>query len=258
MLDRIKKKQFEGFKEFVQSMEITGSQTRVPIFTAGILEDPLFMGWVMKNIMTFEDFLKLPSDEIESVLKTQDQMMGILAKCIYDPSPEVMKLLESSIPRFISKLKDELSYLTEVSSQEKDSARFHIVKVTRKMQMQELIQGFPWKLPAQDVFFSKTFKDGLGQIMFENGVLAAEGNFSKGKRSGSWRHNYETGNVLAEGDYLDGLKAGNWVFYYGSGGIKAQGKYKADLRHGPWKEFDRNGKVTDLDYVEGSTKKIGV
>ena len=68
MLERIKKKQLDGFREFVVSLETTSMQSRGQIFTSGVLEDPLYMSWVMKNIRTYEDFLKLPADEIEKVL----------------------------------------------------------------------------------------------------------------------------------------------------------------------------------------------
>jgi hypothetical protein len=59
MLDRIKKKQADGFKEFVSSMETTGSPMRGQILTAGLMEDPIYMTYVMKNLKTFNDFLQL-------------------------------------------------------------------------------------------------------------------------------------------------------------------------------------------------------
>lgn len=251
MLDRIKRRQLDGFKEFVINMETTGAQTRAHIFTAGVLEDPIFMSYVMKNIRTFKDFLELPSDDIDSVLTSQEQVLAIFAKCLFGSEESKIMEMESIIPRLMSRLKDELSYIKELTPQEVESAKYFILKATRKLQMEETINGFSWKFPPQDVFYPKTLKDGPGKIMFENGVLAAEGVYSKGKRIGSWRHNYDTGNILAEGDYLDGFKAGVWVFYYSNGQIKAQGKYKDDLKNGLWKEFDRNGKLTEFQYKEG-------
>ena len=251
MLDRIKRRQLDGFKEFVVNMETTGVQTRGHIFTAGVLEDPIYMGWVMKNIRTFEDFLKLNSDDIETVLSSQEQLLGIFAKCIFGQDQMKIMELESVIPKHFSRIKDELSYMSEVTTQEKEGAKYFILKVVRKLQMDERIHGFHWNLPPQDLFYPKTHKDGNGVIYFENGVVAAEGQYSKNKRLGYWRHNYETGKILAEGDYLDGLKSGVWVFYYSSGSIKAQGKYVDDLKHGQWKEFDREGEVSEIDYKEG-------
>jgi hypothetical protein len=257
MLDRIKKRQNDGFKEFVINMETTAAVTRAQIFTAGVLEDPIYMSYVMKNIRTFDHFLELDSDDIDTVLSSQDQIMTLFAKCLNGAEEAKIMSLESTIPRLFSKFKDELSYLSDVSQQEKDGARFYIMKVTRKLQMEEKIHGFSWKFPPQDVYYPKVHKDGDAKIYFENGVVAAEGGYSKGRRIGAWRHNYDVGNVLAEGDYLDGAKTGVWVFYYSNGNIKAQGKYRADLKNGLWKEWDRNGVMSEVEYQEGVRKAAG-
>lgn len=254
MLDRIKRRQFDGFKEFVLNMETTGSTSRQQILMAGILEDPIFMTYVMKNVRTFDDFLNLPSDEIDTVLKTQDQLMGVLAKCIFGMPEDKIMALESSIPKHLSRLKDELSYLKEVTPSEKEGARYYILKVVRKLQTQEDIHGFKWHLPSQDLFHPKVHKDGKFQIFFESGVLAAEGEIVKGKRNHFWKHFYDTGKLMAEGEYTDGLKSAVWVYYYGNGNIKSQGKYKADLKHGMWKEWDRTGVVSQVEYNEGVKK----
>ncbi|MBA2403729.1 MAG: hypothetical protein H0V66_03075, partial [Bdellovibrionales bacterium] len=235
MLDRIKKRTFEGFKEFVLNMETTGTTSRSQILMAGILEDPIFMTYVMKNVRTFEDFIDLPSDEIDTVIKTQEQIIGVLAKCIYGMPEDKILAFENNIPKHISKLKDELSYLKEVTPSEKEGAKYFILKIVRKLQQQEQIQGFKWHLPPQDMFHPKILKDGQFEIYFETGVLAAEGQVLKGKRSDAWKHFYDSGKLMAEGQYNDGLKTGVWVIYFGNGSIKAQGKYKADLKHGQWR-----------------------
>lgn len=254
MLDRIKKRQIDGFKEFVINMETTAATSRAQIFTAGVLEDPIFMSYVMKNIRTFDDFLNLDSGEIDTILKSQDQIIGLFAKCLFGSDTAKIMSLESSIPRHMSRLKDELSYLKDVSPSEREGAKFYIMKVVRKFQQEEKIHGFQWRLPPQDVYYPKTLKDGAAKILFENGSMAAEGEHSKGKRSGFWKHYYDIGVLLAEGDYSDGLKTGVWVFYYSNGNLKAQGKYKADLKHGVWKEWDRAGVLTETEYLEGVKK----
>lgn len=247
MLDRIKKKQLIGFKEFVQNMETTPATKRVHIFMTGVLEDPIYMNWVMKNIKSFADVLKLPSEDIEAVLLIQEQLITIFAKSILNESIDPLVFL----PRLGGRVKDELSYLGEISEQEIASARSYILKMTRKLQMEEKIIGFDWLLPPQDVFFNKHIKDGHEQVYFDNGMLAAEGEYSKAKRVGYWKHNYDNGKLLAEGEYLDGLKVGTWVFYYSNGNIKSQGKYLNDQKHGIWQEWDRNGVLSEFKYREG-------
>lgn len=254
MLDRIKRRHFDGFKEFVLNMETTGSTVRQQILMAGILEDPVFMTYVMKNVRTFDDFLNLPSDEMEKVLSHQDQLIGVFAKCVFGMPDEKIMEFESMIPKFFVKIKDELSYLKEVTPAEKEGARYYILKIVRKLQMGEYINGFRWEHPPQDLFHPKVWKDGKAQIYFESGVLAAEGEIVKGKRNSFWKHHYDSGKLLAEGEYLDGLKTGVWVFYYGNGNIKSQGRYRQDLKQGLWKEWDRAGNMTQAEYSEGVKK----
>lgn len=255
MLERIKRRQFEGFKDFVQNLEITGSTTRAQIFTTGVLEDPVYMTWIMKNLRTFDDFLNLPGDEINTILASHEQLVGILAKCLKGQDPDKIKDVESAIPKLSSKLKDELSYLQEVTPSEREGAKFYLVKTARKLQAEDAIRGFHWMLPSMEIFHLKVIKDGPHESFYESGALAAHGEIYRGRRRGPWKHNYDTGQVLAEGEYLDGQKVGDWTFYYSNGSIKSQGKYRQDNKHGTWKDWDRNGESTESEYNEGV--KIG-
>ena len=255
ILDRIKKRQIEGFKEFVINMETSGGISRQQIFLSGVLEDPVFMTYVMKNLRTFEDFMDLPSDEISSLLNYHEQVLRVMAKCLFGLPKEKLIALESAIPNFVSKLKDEFSYLTDVSQSEQQIARYSILKLVRKLQTQDLIIGFKWIIPPQDLFYPKTMKDGRIEVHFESGVLAALGEIVKGRRCGSWKHYYDTGKILAEGEYKAGLKVETWVFYYSNGSVRSQGKYLADLKQGIWQEWDRQGKETKNEYLGGVKKE---
>jgi hypothetical protein len=254
MLERIKKRHYDGFKEFVMNMETTGGSGRQQIFLTGILEDPVFMSHVMKNIHSFDDFLSLPSDEIDCVLKLQEQMPSVLAKCVFGMDDKKMKEFEALIPKHVSKLRDELSVLSAVSAHEKEGAKYFILKTVRKMQNEDLIAGFGWKLPPQDLFFPKIYQDGENRIFFESGILAAEGSFFRGKRTNTWKHYYDTGKIFAEGEYDEGLKVGEWTYFFGNGELKSKGKYLADLKQGAWKEWDRVGNVSSVEYKDGSKR----
>jgi hypothetical protein len=232
-------------------METTHLTTRQQILTTGILEDPIFMSWVMKNCKTFEDLLNLSGNEIEALILHQEQVVLIMAKCLFGAPEGLLRSLATSIPKQFAKIKDELSYLQDVTNGEKEASKYFLIKLTRQLQLQEKIQGFAWNLPPQDIFYPLTYPDGKSQIHFDSGILAAEGDMFKGKRSGNWVHNYDNGKILAEGEYLGGLKHGVWVFYYGNGSLKSQGKYKNDLKHGLWKEWDRAGQVSEIEYMEG-------
>ena len=254
MLERIKKKQITGFKEFVINMETTSTEKRVQIFTAGVLEDPVYMNHVMKNIRTFNDLLSLNEDDLDKIIRSQDQILTLFAKSLFSSKELENYSIEASLPHLAARFKDELSYLKTVTPMEQDGARVYILKLARKLQMEERIHGFQWLLPPQDVYYPKVHKDGPVKIFFESKVLAVEGEILKGRRTGVWKHYYDSGKVLAEGDYLEGIKAGEWTFYYGNGNPKAQGKYKSDSKSGTWKEWDREGNLAEVTYVDGIRK----
>ncbi len=251
MLERIKKRQLDGFKEFVQNMETTGLWKRQQIITAGVLEDPNYMFWILKNIKSFESILELPSEDLEKVLSTQPQMIGVLAKAIVTLPQTEKEALTNSLPKFNSQIRDELSYMGEVPPAEVEGARFYLLKTIRTLQSEEKIEGFSWRLPPMDIFYPKTFDDGSVEIYFESGILAATGEMSKNKREGLWTHFYDNGKLLARGHYKDGLKEGKWEFYFGNGKNKAQGNYLDDNKHGIWQEWDRNNKMSESTYKQG-------
>ncbi len=252
MLERIKRKQFDGFKDFVQSLEITTGVARQQIFTAGILEDPLYMSWIIKNLKTFEDFMNLPSGEIDAVLSHQRQMIGVFVKCFWGEAPEKITSLETLTPKFMSEIKDELSYLASVTPAEKEGAKNYMIKTTRKLMNDEFINGFRWSLPPMEVFYPPSLKNGLNEILFESGIVAAKGTIEAGKRVGLWQHYYDNGSLLAFGDYYNGLKVGEWTFNFPNGKTKGQGKYLADEKQGLWKEWDRSGELHEVVYSLGA------
>lgn len=251
MLDRIKKRQLDGFKEFVQNMETTGLLKRQQIITAGVLEDPNYMFWIMKNIKSLPDILELPSEDVEKVLSTQSQVIGVLAKALFALPKDRIDGFVNSLPKFNSQVRDELSYINEVPPAELEGAKFFLLKTIRKLQEEEKIEGFSWRLPPMDIFYPKSFDDGKVEIFFESGVLAAEGEMLKNRRTGLWTHFYDSGKLLARGHYTEGLKEGKWEFYYGNGKSKAQGFYLEDNKNGAWKEWDRSEKCQEVTYNLG-------
>ncbi len=249
MLTRIKKKQYEGFKDFVESLETTVLSGRYNIIVSGILEDPSFMQWVTRNMKSFEHFLEFTSDDIEQVMRSNDSMIIMLARAMKNLDWEKYS---PNFSRFLGKLKDEMSYLPEVSAGEQEKAQFFILKAARKMQRQEQIQGFTWELPPQDIFHSLPLpREGVAQLKFIDGTVAAEGEALKGKKIGLWKHFYETKKILAQGSYQEDLKEGQWTFYYGNGEKRSEGRFINDSRHGEWKEWSREGELSLSEWIDG-------
>lgn len=249
MLSRIKKKQYDGFKDFVESLETTVMASRYNIIVTGILEDPAYMQWVTRNMKSFEQFLEFTSDDIEQIMSSNDSMMMMLARAMKNLDWDKYS---PNFSRFLGKLKDEIDYLAEVSPAEQERAQYFILKAVRKMQREEKIQGFSWELPEQNIFHALQLpREGLVQLKFIDGSVAAEGETLKGKRIGVWRHFFETKKLLAEGTYQEDLKEGQWTFYYGNGDKRSQGRFLADSRHGEWKEWSRTGELSLSQWTDG-------
>lgn len=252
MLERIKKKQIEGFKDFVESLETAPPASRAAIFMSGVLEDPRFMSWVTKNIRSFSGFLEFPTDEIEIVLRSSETMVTVLMKALSPKTEEELQQMSSVFPHFIGRLREENQLLSEVLPSEREAAQLHVLRAIRKLQKLEKIQGFHWELPPLEIFQERlAIKDGMIELTFDDGKIAAVGEILKGKRIGVWKHYYDNGQLMAEGPYLEGIKTGPWTFFYGNGAIRSKGKYQDDARHGLWEEWERDGTMREVEWVEG-------
>jgi hypothetical protein len=254
MLDRIKKRYQDGFKEFVLSLEASSSKVRGQIFLTGLLEDPVFMGHVVKNIKSFDDIISMGPEDLGVIISEDRQLIGVLATCLSNSQTKIQSF-EQRHPVLAPLVKEELSLMKSASPSEIEQAQQFFIKLTRKFQTQGKIKGFDWFLPPQEVYVSRRVSDGPVKIEFENGATAALGFHVKGKREGMWYHYYETGALLAVGNYSKGLKEGEWKFFYSSGKLKGVGEFRSDVRDGLWIDWDRSGKHTESTYENGTKKK---
>jgi hypothetical protein len=255
ILSRLKKKFEQGFKEFVLNLETTTFYARAEILTLGILEDPIYMGHVMKNIKSFSDFVNLPKEDLLSVIKSNEQIIPLMSKCLYKADDRLMSVVESSLGPYIKQINEEVSFIKDLPQKEKEAAEFFILKQVRKSTQEGMIRGFSWNLPPDSVYRPLTLNDGFQKIYFPNGIVAAEGEVSLGKRVSGWKHYYDNRALLAEGGYEQDLKSGEWVFFYGNGKLKTKGKFISDLKHGTWIEWDRAGNQKVVEYNQGVRKK---
>jgi asparagine synthetase B (glutamine-hydrolysing) len=132
MLERIKKKQWVGLKEFVESVEVAPQGQRPLILLNGILEDPRFMQWVTKNMKGFQDVLNLPTDELTVLAGSHETMPKVLAKALA-VAPEEIGGLAKIFPRHFSKLREEIEFLSAVPAGEREAARNFVLKAVRKL-----------------------------------------------------------------------------------------------------------------------------
>jgi hypothetical protein len=242
ILKRIKRKEYDGFKDFVRSLETTAHSKRVEIIQAAILEDPVYMTYIFKNMTTANEVIELVADSIDVVVKNMPNAISTLAKAFYK-SDKIDYIMNEVLTAGMAKdFEEELGLITELKVAERDAAQYLLVKTYRDLQEQEYIYGKSWDFPPGHL----VKEDGARQeghvvIEFENGQTAAEGDFMKGNREGTWVHYYENGVIMARGNWKSGMKEGEWTFWHANGKKKAQGIYREDVKEGTWQYFDRNG-----------------
>jgi hypothetical protein len=253
MLSRIKRREIEGFKDFVKNLEITAESRRKEIIQVAVLEDPIFMTWVMRNLIDASEIIKLSSDQVEKVLKALPNGLQVLAKAFFN-TKEIDFIKDQVLPRYMVKEFEEyLAAISQLKKAEQEGAQFLIVKMARYLQEKEDIYGPPWMFPSAELMADDKMKSftGMAEIKFENNVIAARGQIIKNNRQGIWDHYFENGKIMARGSYEQGMKEGPWQFWYLNGKLKAEGAFKYDSKHGLWKEFDQEGNVNVVQYEEG-------
>jgi hypothetical protein len=255
MLERIKKRYQDGFKDFVLSLETSPPKIRGQIFLNGLLEDPIFMSHVVKNIRCFDDLISLRSHDLSVIFSQDRHHLGLFAMGVFN-SPDRLTKFEIHHPAHVTHVRRELSFMSSISKDESEKAQSFLIKIARTYQTEGKIKGFDWVLPPEDLYLSKKKGgDGPVKIDFENGTCAAHGKQIRGKREGKWFHYYETGALLAVGNYSKGMKEGEWKFFYSNGNLKGVGEFRRDVRDGLWIDWDRSGELTESTYENGLKKK---
>lgn len=253
MLTRIKRREIEGFKDFVKNLEITSDSRRKEIIQVAVLEDPIYMSIVIKNITDAFEIIKLSSDQVEKIIKALPNGLQVFAKAFFN-TKEIDFIKDQVLPRFMVKEFEEfLTAVGQLKKADQEGAQFLIVKMARFLQEKEDIYGPMWMFPSAELMAEDKMKSftGMVELKFENNCIAARGQSIKNKRQGIWEHFFENGKLMAKGSYEQGLKEGPWQFWYLNGKLKAEGAFKNDSKHGLWKEFDQDGKIAVVQYDEG-------
>ncbi|MBL7666037.1 MAG: hypothetical protein JNM93_12955 [Bacteriovoracaceae bacterium] len=243
ILRRIKKKEYQGFKEFVRNLETTPLSRRVEIMQSAILEDPVYMTYAFKNMATPDEVLNYANDNIDAFIKTLPNAINTLAKAFYK-TPKIDFIKNTVLPKGLAKdFEEELNLLKDLKQGEKEAAGYMLVKTFRDLQEQEYVYGKAWNFPPAHILKEETGakQEGHTILQFENGQTAAEGEVVKANREGVWVHYYENGVIMARGNWKGGSKEGEWTFWHSNGKKKAQGVYKEDAKVEGWQYFDREG-----------------
>ena len=249
ILDRIKKKEYKGFKEFVGNLDSSPGFKRNEIMALGMIEDPIYMSWVVKNILTMDKFSKLSGDFFDTITKNNDTYIDVIAQSIHG-TKYLDVFFESCFSAPLARLvKEALKTRIVVKADEQFKAQCILYREFRKLQERDEVGGIAWHLPPKEIFSLKDGLDvGVVEIKLENGKLCARGSVQNSKRTGPWSFFYETGSILGQGSFVRGQKQGVWTLYYPDGKNFLVGEFKDDERFGKWLIYDIKGGVSEKQY----------
>lgn len=253
ILNKYKKQFDEGFKKFVMNLDLLPGKVVKEMIFNGVLEDPVYLKWVLENKLNFEHFLKLEKEEVLKVFRSINYPSMIFLKALKG-HPEENTFITTNLPSLILKqyLDDRENAKITVAQQE--DARIKIMQAIFNLKEQGELSAIDWKLPPAEVMSGTSHLiDKLGNYTqyYEGGVLAISGVVVKGNREGLWKNFYPNGALHAEGHYTGGQKINEWSFYYLNGNLKSKGIYKDDLKNGEWIEFEANSEAKIYNYQNG-------
>ena len=253
ILTKHKKKGLEGFQKYVEFLETTPPNKARDIIAVALLEDPVYMKWVMENMISFEYILNLDTDELEKIYSILPSPAPTFVYALYKFSDE-NKIIEKLIHKTRARYNEEKSLTKDVQQAQQVTSRITILQNIRFMQKRKEITPYDWKIPDNKVLNGDNAiitEENKYLLNFENNSPALRGIMEKKLRAGLWKHYYPNGSLMAEGIYVDGEKEGPWKFYYKDGKIRSNGDFFENLKSGNWKEFDRNGNDQIVVYKRG-------
>ena len=252
ILSKHKKLGAEGFKNFVVKLETMGAQARKTIIQNALLEDPVYMHWILKNVTNFNIFENLEWDDVEKVLDSIPNGIQQLVFAIKGSDKE--DVIASKVPDSVKAIyNEEYEFSGTIDPPKRHASQQNMFSALRNYQKEDRIP-FNWQLPERNVLEGSNHKiesTGPFQLKFENDVLALKGQYEKRLRAGEWEHYYPNGQIMAKGIYVDGQKQGPWEFFFSDGSPMASGNYKDNLKEGDWMEYLRDGREVPITYSRG-------
>lgn len=248
-----KRRGADGFKDFVRNLELFPTETVDRMIFLGLLEDPVYLSWALKNRISFDYFLRLGTEDVLKVYREFKSRIKLFVMALKNTESEGTFLREK-VPRAIAVQYKEESKITPVTKSQQDAARIRIMEACLRLEKKGDLPKIDWKLPPPRVVdgeIGEMDKEGNFVLRYLDGTLALKGPLENRLRAGFWKHYYPNGKLIAEGIYLNGEKNDHWVFYYPDGSKKSEGQFKEDRQHGKWKEYDREGNMEIVNYVHG-------
>lgn len=130
------KKDPDGFRKLVELLETTPVARREKMINVGQEEDPEYTERALSFMMTFEDILEMPDEEVMEVLSGTPPRIIVYA--ISDLSEEIKEKFRTlGNPRLRTEMKD-LSDL-KVAPRESDAAKLKMVATARGLEKKGVV-----------------------------------------------------------------------------------------------------------------------
>lgn len=255
-LKKHKKKGEEGFKNFIYFLEEAPQSTKNNIIFIALLEDPVYMQYILKNLQTFDRMTLLDSNEIITLIQSLPNPIQTFVYALSGEQIEERFITNSLPPTMKREYQDEKSFITDNTPAKKNAAQFSIIKTIHGLQKNLRITSRSFSIPPSDILYGRsgsTSDNGQYEQLFENGSIALLGNIKRTLREGSWQHYYPNGQLMAEGIYINDDKAGTWKFYYSNGNIKSSGEFVENLKQGEWKNYTISGQPSSVKFNRGKS-----
>lgn len=134
ILDRHKKP--GGFRNLVNSLEMTPPDKRQKIIESMIAEDPLFMNDVMMCIFKFEEFEKIQDMVMSEILFVMKEFKTLAVALYKAPEALATKFTKNMAPSQTMQYREEVSMINQIKVSEQMGARFKIIEIARKLQQE--------------------------------------------------------------------------------------------------------------------------
>ena len=97
------------------------------------------------------------------------------------------------------------------------------------------------RLQALGELLPNGYSEGYWEFFYQNGRMAAVGNFDNDKRVGDWIYYYNNGNVKESVSFKDDNREGEMTLFYDNGQMKEKGMVKAGNAEGKFVYFSKYG-----------------
>ena len=96
ILSKHQRKGEDGFIDYVAFLESLAPQKAKEIISVGVLEDPVYIKWIMANMITFDYVASMGDDDIEIVARTLNSPTKTFLYALYKTRYEdlFLKMLE--------------------------------------------------------------------------------------------------------------------------------------------------------------------